>query len=84
MLLPDKDINPDRALLTVGAGILSLLETPATVCELWERYSTYSDESDGDATITFDWFALALSMLFALGVVSFTKSGQLVKHHVSA
>ena len=84
MLLPTKGIEPRRALLTVGATILSLLDSPATVSGLWERFSKYSDESNGGTKITFDWFVLALSMLFAMGAIDWNKSGQLVRHHVSA
>lgn len=83
MLLPTKGIDPQRALLTVGAKIVALLESPTTVSGLWERFSKGAKESDGGAKITFDWFALALSMLFAIDAVSLNSSGQLVRHHVS-
>lgn len=84
MLLPTKGIEPQRALLTIGATLISLLETPATVSGLWERFSQDTNEERGDSKITFDWFALALSMLFTIGAVSWNKSGQLVRRHVSA
>ncbi|WP_396020914.1 ABC-three component system middle component 6 [Arachnia rubra] len=84
MLLPTKGIEPQRALLTVGANIISLLDSPATVSGLWERFSKSSGEASGDAKITFDWFAFALSMLFAINAVSWNKSGQLVRSDVSA
>lgn len=38
MLLPTKGIEPERALLTIGARIVSLLESPATITGLWERF----------------------------------------------
>lgn len=84
MLLPTKGIEPQRALLTIGANLISLLNSPATVSGLWERFSENPDEASGNVKITFDWFALALSMLFAVGAVSWNKSGQLVRCHVSA
>ena|GEM_PF-234229 len=84
MLLPTKGIEPQRALLTVGANIISLLDSPATVSGLWERFSKSSGEASGDAKITFDWFAFALSMLFAINAISWNKSGQLVRSDVSA
>ena len=84
MLLPTKGIDPQRALLTIGASLISLLESPVTVSGLWERFSKYSSEAGGDSKITFDWFTLALSMLFAIDAVSWNRSGQLVRHHVSA
>ena len=84
MLLPTKGIEPQRALLTIGATLISLLDSPATVSGLWERFSKYSSEAHGDCKITFDWFALALSMLFAIEAVSWNEFGQLVRRHVSA
>lgn len=84
MLLPTKGIEPQRALLTIGASLISLLESPATVSGLWERFSKCSSEARGDSKVTFDWFALALSMLFAIDAVSWNESGQLARRHVSA
>ena len=84
MLLPTKGIEPQRALLTIGATLIELLESPATVSGLWGRFSKYSSDIHGDYMITFDWFALALSMLFAIEAVSWNESGQLVRHRVSA
>lgn len=84
MLLPTKGIEPQRALLTVGAKLLSLLETPATVSGLWERYSQTLNEGDDSAKITFDWFAVALAMLFAIQAIDRTESGYLARAHVCA
>jgi len=84
MLLPTKGISPQRALLTVGAGLLSLLDSPTTVSGLWERYSQSIRSSDRSAKVTFDWFAMALSMLFAIQAVAWTGSGQLARCHVPA
>jgi hypothetical protein len=84
MLLPTKGIESQRALLTVGGSLLSLLDAPTTVSGLWERFSQ-KNKLTGDAPkITFDWFAMALSMLFAMKAVSWNSSRQLVRHHVSA
>lgn len=84
MLLPTKGISPQRALLTVGADLLALLDSPTTVSGLWERYSQKTRSTDRREKITFDWFALALSMLFALHAVDWNGSAQLVRHHVPA
>ncbi|KAA8721753.1 hypothetical protein F4V58_10735 [Corynebacterium phocae] len=64
--------------------MISLLESPATVSGLWERFSKCSSEIHADSKVTFDWFALALSMLFAIDAVSWNESGQLARRHVSA
>lgn len=84
MLLPTKGINLQRALLTIGATIIALLESPATVSGLWERFSEKRKDVPTDAKISFDWFAMALSMLFAIGAVSWNELGQLEKCRVSA
>ncbi|WP_396125075.1 ABC-three component system middle component 6 [Corynebacterium sp. ES2730-CONJ] len=83
MLLPTKGIDPQRALLTIGATIISLLESPATVSGLWERFSKKKAGTPAHAKISFDWFAMALSMLFTIGAVSWNEFGQLEKCHVS-
>lgn len=84
MLLPTKGIGPQRALLTVGATALSLMDTPATVSGLWERFSKSVKSSGANTNITFDWFAMALSMLFTVQAITWDQSGRLVKTHVSA
>ena len=84
MLLPTKGITADRALLTVGAALLSLLDSPTTVSGLWERLSQKTKSNDEFGRITFDWFAMALSMLFAIQAINWNASGQLVRSHVPA
>ncbi|MDR2151668.1 MAG: hypothetical protein LBO72_02500 [Helicobacteraceae bacterium] len=82
MLLPTKGISAERALLTIGAKILTLLNSPATVFGLWERFAEQNRNDGNETRITFDWFALALSMLFTIGAVSRNKNEQLEKHRV--
>jgi hypothetical protein len=84
MLLPTKGIAPRRALLTVGATVIGLLDSPATVSGLWERFSKATIQTSANDKITFDWFAMALTMLFTLGVVSYDSAGQLRRRHVPA
>lgn len=83
MLLPTKGIEPQRSLLAIGAKQISLLESPATVSGLWERFSKEYGGVDSNVKITFDWFVLALTMLYAIGVVDWDGSGQLVRRRVS-
>lgn len=71
MILPSKHLPQDRALLTVGGHILTFLARPKTVSALWEELNKH----DGNLTvttprrITYDWFLLALDLLFALGTI---------------
>ncbi|HMV65752.1 MAG TPA: hypothetical protein PKA64_02785 [Myxococcota bacterium] len=69
MILPTKGIDPDRALLALGADVLRLLDEPKTISRVWEELA----EAHADpqrSTLTFDWFVLSLDVLFALGIVS--------------
>lgn len=66
MILPTKGIDSDRALLSVGAQVLRLLDEPKTVSLLWDELR---EERCGDSRLTFDWFVLATDLLYILGLV---------------
>ncbi|TNE61218.1 MAG: hypothetical protein EP341_00800 [Sphingomonadales bacterium] len=71
MILPSKHLPQDRALLTVGAHVLTFLVRPKTVSALWEELNRL-DESPAATMprrITYDWFLLALDLLYALGAI---------------
>jgi hypothetical protein len=84
MILPTKGIAERRALLTVGADVLTCLETPSTVSGLWDRFrdSSRTHESTPQ-NITYDWFTLALAYLYAIDTVSIDPSGRLQRADVS-
>lgn len=69
MILPDKHLPEDRSLLGVGADILRGLDHPCTVSEAWERFSELRRHSATNQPISFDWFAKALTFLFAISAV---------------
>lgn len=69
MILPTKHIRPDRALLTVGGEILGYLHEPATVSRLWDLVRNARKETRQAAPINYDWFILALDLLFMVGAV---------------
>ncbi|MHB8330813.1 MAG: ABC-three component system middle component 6 [Candidatus Dormibacteria bacterium] len=68
MILPTKGISSSRALLTVGAQLLSLLVGPLTVSGLWHSVKSYRVAQELPE-ISFDWFVLGLDLLFLLGTV---------------
>lgn len=68
MILPSKHLSEDRALITIGAQVLQLLDEPKTVSRLW----TALKRGNSGAT-TYDWFVLALDVLFAIGLVEFSR-----------
>ena len=71
MILPGKHLKPDRSLLGIGGEILEILEHEQTVTELWQRVQTKRDGVK--SSITFDWFILSLSFLYAIGAVNFDR-----------
>jgi len=71
MLLPSRSVSPQRALLTVAAQISLQLDSPRTVTETWMRLKEWRASHGFDQPVTFEWFQLALDMLYALGLVDF-------------
>lgn len=72
MILPAKHLPHDRALLDVGAEILVQLEEKRTVSELWERVRVARSGRVGLGPLSFDWFVLALSFLYAVSALDLT------------
>lgn len=70
MILPSKHLSEDRALLTVGADLLDLLAEPKTVSRLWSDFGQHRERS---SPITYDWFVLALDLLFSMGLIHFER-----------
>lgn len=71
MILPTKHIKPDRALLSVGAEMLQSLREPMTVSRLWDEVRRARADRAVSAPVNYDWYVLALDLLFLLGAVEF-------------
>lgn len=71
MILPTKHIRPERALLTIGAEVLAALRGPMTVSRVWDEVRRRRGEAGEPAPITYDWFVLALDLLFVMKAVEF-------------
>lgn len=70
MILPSKHLQQDRALLTVGAHVLTFLVRPKTVSALWDELSRHDTSVAAmPRKITYDWFLLALDLLYAMGTI---------------
>jgi hypothetical protein len=80
MILPTKHLSAERALLTAGARIISMLDEPRTVSSLWDRVRRKRDARQGRAPISYDWFVLSLDLLFLLGAIHF-EDGLIRKSH---
>lgn len=71
MILPTKYLAHDRALIGVGGEILKHLEEPRTVSALWDCVREAQSYKTADALISFDWFVLALNLLYAISAVDY-------------
>jgi hypothetical protein len=68
MILPAKHLPPERSLSGIGAAIIEQLNAPQSVSETWVRVS----REYADRAITFDWFVLALSWLYAISAIDYS------------
>lgn len=73
MILPTKHIRPDRALLAIGADLLRCLREPMTVSRLWDEIRQSRSDRAVSAPINYDWFVLALDLLFLMKAVQFER-----------
>ena len=73
MILPSKHLSHDRALLTVGGHVLTFLTYPRTISSLWEEVNRQVEALDASVRhrITYDWFILALDLLYSLNAIDF-------------
>ncbi len=69
MILPSKHLPQDRALLTVGAVILSHLSQPSTMSAVWEQIARPSGRQKAPSPMRYDSFVLALDLLFLIGAI---------------
>lgn len=84
MILPSKHLPQERALLTVGASLLARLARPMTISALWQEMQSVQEdnpkhEKEKAASLGFDWFVLALDLLYLLGAVHL-RDGLLVRN----
>ena len=69
MILPTKHIRPERALIGVGAEVLTVLKGPSTVSNLWDAVRRERGRYAAKSPIAYDWFILALDFLFIIGAI---------------
>jgi hypothetical protein len=69
MILPGKHIKQDRALIAVGGDILSVLDAPMSVSAVWKRVQVVRVTRENSSPLSFDWFILALTLLYAISAI---------------
>ncbi|MGF7151878.1 hypothetical protein FHS96_005546 [Sphingomonas zeicaulis] len=79
MILPTKNIAPDRALLTLSGRIFDALAMPRTVSGVWDEVRSQSR----DRPIAYSWFILAIDLLYLLGLVGIDQDGLLTRRSVA-
>ncbi|HBJ36156.1 MAG TPA: hypothetical protein DDZ51_15680 [Planctomycetaceae bacterium] len=70
MILPTKHLPTERSLIAIGADIVGLLDEPKSVSRLWLDFQQLNEQRN--LRLTFDWFTLAISMLYAIDAVEQT------------
>ncbi len=70
MILPTKHLPIERSLIAIGADIVRLLDEPMSVTNLWLDYQNLNKART--TRLTFDWFTLALAMLYSIDAVEQT------------
>jgi len=71
MILPTKHLPQERSLIGIGGEVLGLLDEKKTVSSLWNEFKR--SRLDRGAIITFDWFVLALDLLFMMNAITSEK-----------
>jgi hypothetical protein len=69
MILPSKHLSQERALLSVGAKLLTRLSKPKTVSALWEEISRPAEKQAKKPALRYDAYVLTLDLLFMIGAI---------------
>ena len=70
MILPTKHINFSQSLLGLGAYVLSQLQSPKSIDELWESYKVDYNNNSYLAKHSFDNLVMTLIFLYSIGSVA--------------
>ena len=80
MILPTKRLSIESSLLGVGANVLQVLEEPKTVSRVWEELKdTRQSVNEKGERITFEWFVLAMDLLFLTDLIALDGDGMVKK-----
>ncbi|WP_375139510.1 ABC-three component system middle component 6 [Pseudomonas entomophila] len=76
MILPTKNISPNRALLTLAGRIFEGLCSPRTLSSIWDEFRTRQEASP----VSYAFFILAIDLLFLMKLVSLDDHGLIGRH----
>lgn len=71
MILPTKNISPDRALLTLAGKVFEGLSAPRTVSGVWDEFRAQQQTRP----VSYAFFILAIDLLFLMKLVSLDDDG---------
>ena len=71
MILPTKNISPDRALLTLAGKVFDGLASPRTVSGAWDEFRAQQQARP----VSYAFFILAIDLLFLMKLVSIDDDG---------
>lgn len=75
MILPTKNISPDRALLTLAGKVFDGLGAPRTVSAIWDDFRREQQVRP----VAYSWFILAIDLLFLMKLVRLDENGLLCR-----
>ena len=82
MILPTKHLRNESSLIYVGGIIQNILTLKSmSVDQLWHSTKASYNTCTHGHDITYDWFVLALSMLYEIGNISFVDGRIVGVHH---
>ncbi|GCE90444.1 hypothetical protein MSKU15_2045 [Komagataeibacter diospyri] len=73
MILPTKNISPDRALLTLAGKVFKTLTYPRTISGVWDEFRAQQEARP----VSYAFFILAIDLLFLIKLVSLDDNGLL-------
>ena len=77
MIMPGKHVDISESLIGLGGLVLSLIDTPKTLDEIWEDFNgKYIKTKKVNKKYTIDKFILSLDLLYILGAVDISEGGE--------
>ncbi len=77
MILPNKHITISQSLLGLGGYILTCLDSPQTIDELWQHLERTLGSAKFPARHTFENMILALDFLFLIRAIDYASEGKI-------
>lgn len=71
MIMPSKHINVSQSLLGLGSYILSKMDKPYTIDELWNKYQTDLEYEIYSVKHGFDNFVLTFIFLYSINAINY-------------